>query len=104
MGPPKSSTLGHDQSEGSALVTLGAQDSGGESSASALCMPLEADRCSFISGHDSSNVTWLLGLVGLGEGAHLFVESSVQLTTVGDPFLLASQQVPPMAPQASLTM
>ena len=38
-GPPKSSTLGCDQSEGSAVVALGDQDNGGDSSASALSHP-----------------------------------------------------------------
>ena len=82
--PPKSSTLGHDKSKGSALVISGAQDSWGESSASALCLSSEADgRTSFISKLDSLNVTCLLGWAGLGEGAHLFTESPVWPTAEG---------------------
>ena len=102
-GPPKSSTSGHDQSEGSALVTLWAQDSGGESfGLSALHIIRSGQKFFHLQArllkHDMPSGS---GKAGWGRVPFCRIPSAAHHW--GDPFLLASQQVPPTAPQTSST-
>ena len=79
-GPPRSSSLGCDQS-----AVSGAEDGGRESSASIGCDQSTVLGVASVSESelDSSKVIHLLGHMGLVEGTHLLVASPVQPSAGG---------------------
>ena len=97
-------------SSGGCSKSLGssAQDPSWQPVAYRICLPLVVVRGACFTSVsllvlDSSNVTCLLGLMGLGEAAHFFAGILHVIHHWGDLLYLASWQVPPVAPGASST-